>query len=220
MADNPLADINIDQSPTDAGNSAPPPSTPSSSSVQKVKESKDGGRRVKVTTKSKRSTKRLKTASVPELSPSTLHTLNSKLDILMDLVPDIKAMREAFYNDDDSEGESPHTVPVEEPTISSHHEDEEEGEIIEESDDLKYFINMSGTTVKTGPIINSNIAKGVNQVLEEGLSTSARDKIHETYDTPSNCKRMSVITCNPEIYKSSSKPTRVTDSNLQTFKEK
>jgi len=95
------------------------------------------------------------------------------------------------------------------PTIEES-EDEEP-----EEDGLIYFNSISKTNEKQGPSINCDLALGVSEILKSGLKTEAKDKLNDSYTCPENCKRMEVVTCNPEILNSASSSTKKLDSTAR-----
>ena len=102
------------------------------------------------------------------------------------------------------------SMMTDEPAQQASDEDSgpEEGEL---EDSLDYFSSIAEKETVQGPYINDKLAVGVTEILRSGLNSSAKDEFKKTYICPDNCKRMEVVTVNPEILNSASGQTKKQD---------
>ncbi|GFO20149.1 hypothetical protein PoB_004665400 [Plakobranchus ocellatus] len=84
-----------------------------------------------------------------------------------------------------------------------------------ERGELKYFVNLAGTDALEEVLIDENIATGIDKVLTDGLSKEMHKQVASKYTPPSNCKRLNVVDCNPEVFKNASSRARYRDTSLQ-----
>ena len=117
------------------------------------------------------------------------------------LVPTIHKIQEIVFTQDDSS--------------DSETTSEEEGEL-NDNKGLEHFMNLSNGSEKVGPIVDEQLAQGTETMLTKGFKKEEKEKLFEKYLIPENCQRLKVIPCNEEIYKTASKNSRITDSQLQT----
>ena len=128
---------------------------------------------------------------------SDLEEIKDQLKQMMALVPIVKELKEAY--DASSIGEEEGNGGEIESEKEIEGEELEEGEIC---DSIKYFrdISESGDS-KKGPILHDDIASGSTKILCNGLKTEQKDALHQKYNTPSNCERMTPILCNAHYTK-------------------
>ncbi|GFO04024.1 hypothetical protein PoB_003052900 [Plakobranchus ocellatus] len=70
--------------------------------------------------------------------------------------------------------------------------------------------------VKTGQIeLNQEVADSVQKVLVHGLDQTTKSNLDADIKLPSNCDRLAVLGCNPEIYKQASTEVKAHDRELQ-----
>ena len=98
--------------------------------------------------------------------------------------------------------------PSRDASINEDLSEAKEGEI--EEDSLDYFSSIADKSVKQGLTINSKLAEEV-EILKSGLNTTANKDFKDTYICPENCKRMEVVTVNPEILNTASGHTKKQD---------
>ena len=127
-------------------------------------------------------------SSVPtdqSLTQQQIIEMNDKLNALMALMTDQPAQE----NIDEDSGP-------------------EDGEI---EDSLDYFSSIADKESIQGATINEKLAVGVTAILRTGLNSEAKDEFKKLYICPENCKRMEVVTVNPEILNSASGQTKKQD---------
>ncbi|RUS88602.1 hypothetical protein EGW08_003628 [Elysia chlorotica] len=74
--------------------------------------------------------------------------------------------------------------------------------------------------VKTGQVqINQEVGESITKVLTHGLDKEIRDKFDTDIRLPSNCERMAVLGCNPEIYKKAPPEVKSLDRDLQNVQK-
>ena len=80
---------------------------------------------------------------------------------------------------------------------------------------MSYFEFLAGTQVLAESNLHNDLAKGVEKMLSEGLSKDISAQLIQKYETPTNCHRLAVLPCNPEVFKNSSTKAKSRDSALQ-----
>ncbi|RUS72865.1 hypothetical protein EGW08_019371 [Elysia chlorotica] len=89
----------------------------------------------------------------------------------------------------------------------------------ENNDTLSYFNFLTGSSAPLEIFIDADIAFGVEKVLAEGLTKDNLNTLQDKYNPPTNCSRISVLQCNPEIFKNTSQAPKTRDSALQTIQK-
>ena len=140
---------------------------------------------------------------------SNLATLTSSVTQLTTVLsPLLKTMKEQ-HGEDDEENEDDVS------DIGGDQNPQQQGESSSSLEGLDYFQHIAGLTEDTGPKINDTLAKGINNILEIGLTQENVEKLHDKFLVPENCKRLTVVKCNDEIFKHVRKSTRIQDIALQ-----
>ncbi|GFR98349.1 hypothetical protein ElyMa_004499300 [Elysia marginata] len=81
--------------------------------------------------------------------------------------------------------------------------------------DMAYFDNVAGISTEKEYNVQPKIATGVEKILSEGLSKETVDNLYKKYQRPTNCTRLAVLPCNPEVFKHTSTKAKMRDSSLQ-----
>lgn len=122
---------------------------------------------------------------------------------LAQIIPTMAKMQEAMFTKE------------EDSSYSESSSDDEE--VVESNAGLEHFMKLCDRTDKKGPSINEKLALGTTSMLSKGLKEEEKEKLFDKYLTPENCERLNVIQCNEEVYKSTSKNTRILDNTLQSI---
>ena len=88
-----------------------------------------------------------------------------------------------------------------------------------ESTEFSYFADVAGTNAPSAVFLSTNIGKGIEKILSEGLTREVMDNVSAKYTQPSNCPRLSVLGCSPEVFRHVSARARFRDSSLQTVQQ-
>ena len=88
-----------------------------------------------------------------------------------------------------------------------------------ESTEFSYFADVAGTNAPSAVFLNTNIGKGIEKILSECLAKEVMNKISGKYTQPSNCPKLSVLGCNPEVFRHVSARARFRDTSLQTVQQ-
>ena len=70
-----------------------------------------------------------------------------------------------------------------------------------DSTQYSYFADVASTNAPSEVILNTNISKGIEKILSESFSKEVMDKMNAKYPQPSNCSRLSVLGCYPEVFR-------------------
>ena len=151
-------------------------------------------------------------------SSTSSNNMKEDIDILksqiMSLTPMIKEISDAYKSQGEQKKSQRSFIEStdDEPMFS----EEEEGEI---HDNLEQFMKLSGISEDQGPKLNDTLSKGLEEMLSKGIKTEIKEELIKKYKTPENCKRLEIVQCNQEVYKKSSKNTRIIESKLQDIQQ-
>ena len=124
-----------------------------------------------------------------------LKTIKEQLSTLMELVPVVAQLKQAYDNHLDLEADEavPDNVSI---------CDASRCETGEAANQMSYFETIAGTQALEEYNLQNNLAKGMEKMLSEGLSKDTSAQLTQKYETPTNCARLAVLPCNPEVYSS------------------
>ncbi|GFS06209.1 kinesin-like protein [Elysia marginata] len=141
-----------------------------------------------------------------DTSDTELSEIKAQLASLMQLVPMVHEIKKAY---DESM-----TLVDEDVSGCGENEDANETEDNEPCD-MAYFDNVAGISTEKEYNVQPKIATGVEKILSEGLSKETVDNLYKKYQRPTNCTRLAVLPCNPEVFKHASTKAKMRDSSLQ-----
>ena len=144
---------------------------------------------------------------------TNLVEIQKTLKGLTDIIPFVSQLKTAYEEDNESNLEeiTPESLNTED------NSDTQLSRNVTINDELSYFKEVTGQIKVDGPVINDDIAQGVNNLLCSGLDKEKRKNIGDKYQTPGNCERLNTIPCNPEIFKKVSPECRERDKFLQSI---
>ena len=82
-----------------------------------------------------------------------------------------------------------------------------------------YFNTLTGTCAPQETNVHQDLASGVQKVLTDGMSKDTLSALLDQYHAPANCSLLSILQCNPEIFKNTSQSAKVRDSALQNVQK-
>ena len=85
---------------------------------------------------------------------------------------------------------------------------------------MSYFEPLASAQVSEEYNLHTNLAKGVDEMLSEGLPKAISAQLTDEYDTPINCTRLNALPCTTEVFKHESVKAKSRHSALQNYQEK
>ena len=86
-------------------------------------------------------------------------------------------------------------------------------------DTVGYYNTLTGACAPQETNVHEELAFGVEKVLTDGMSKYTLSALLDKYYAPANCSRLSVLQCNPEIFKNTSQSSKARDSALQNVQK-
>ena len=182
---------------------------PSTSGTARARTSAKSDEKRRGADKSRERSKTKRATKSPESDRSAdLKTIKEQLSTLMELVPVVAELKQAYDNHLNVEAEE--AAPDNVSTC-----DASTCEMGETANEMSYFESIAGTQALEEYNLQNNLAKGVEKMLSEGLSKDTSAQLTQKYETPTNCARLAVLPCNPEVFKNASAKAKSRDSALQ-----
>ena len=147
-----------------------------------------------------------------------MRDIKEQLSSLMQLVPVITEIKAAYdhYNDMERDDLDRHLSEAE-LSLSETGESTDAAQDI--PDTVGYFNTLTGTCAPQETTVNQELASGVEKVLTDGMSKGTLSALLDPYHAPANCSLLSVLQCNPEIFKNTSQSAKARDSALQNIQK-
>ena len=158
------------------------------------------------------------TNASPACRDEDMRDIKEQLSSLLQLVPVITEIKAAYDHYNDMERDAPDRHLSEAgPNLLETEESTDAAQDI--PDTIGYFNTLTGTCAPQETTVHQELTSGVEKVLTDGMSKDTLSALLDQYHAPANCSRLSVLQCNPEIFKNTSQSAKARDSALQNVQK-